>query len=347
MKLQSLRVQNFRNHSDFTCDFSPSNTLICGKNGAGKTSLLEAVYIMYRGSSFKGVDGDIVLAERAWYRVDIRDDTGINRAAIFDNREGKKQKQFTVDNKNSARLPNKYKYPIVLFTPDDLRLINGSPSRRRRYLDTVIAQYDPKYSPILRRYERALLQRNKLLKQHNTTADRLFSWNVILSETGAYIINARRGLTEKINDSINDYYHKIANIKEDINVVYTSPKLSPHSLLAHYESSFSHDQHTGSTSVGPQRHDLRLTMRTKLVSDGASRGEIRTIILALKYIEADLAYQYTEQRPVVLLDDVFGELDDERQKHLLTSFKDNQIIVTSTHTIPKKSLLKNATVIKL
>ena len=151
MKVKTLRVQQFRNHDDVSYVFSPSTTLIHGPNGAGKTSLLEALYVAFRGSSFKGVDKDIVNERRDWYRIDIEDDL-YKRTVLFDNRSGKKLKQFVVDGKKTARLSKKDKRPIILFSPDDLRLITGSPSRRRQYLDRMISQYDESYAVAVRRY---------------------------------------------------------------------------------------------------------------------------------------------------------------------------------------------------
>jgi DNA replication and repair protein RecF len=330
MKVLSLRVQNFRNHDDVTCKLSSTTTLVYGKNGSGKTALIEALYEAYRGVSFRGGDDDILKTAHRWYRVDVVDDA-MKRTVLFDNRNDLRSKQFVVDGKKSVRLPARYKLPVILFTPDDLQLIGGSPARRRKYLDTVISQYDTGYAQALRRYERAVHQRNALLKRPDTTKDLLFSWDVLLSQNGAYIITARLQLMQRINDNLQRHYVDIAGVESTLEASYTHTVSSAPALLAHYQASFERDRSASATSVGPHRHDFTIRLNNKMASDSASRGEVRTIVLALKYIEADIVHQCFTQYPLVLLDDVFGELDDTRQKNLLTFFANNQVVITSTY----------------
>ncbi|MFZ1257945.1 MAG: DNA replication and repair protein RecF [Candidatus Saccharimonas sp.] len=331
MVVASLRVQNFRNHIDTHCEFSPKSTLIYGKNGSGKTALLEAIYIAYRGVSFRGTDDEIIRFAQKWYRADVAESAAVTRTVLADNRTEQKIKRFVVDGKKSVRLPIKYKQPIILFTPDDLQLINGSPARRRKYLDTVISQYNPQYGQALRRYERALLQRNKLLKQYNVSRDALFSWDMILSQTGAVIIAAREQLIEYITNKITHYYRDIAgDTHSELMAKYSHSATPAPVLLAQYHASYDHDNITKTTSVGPHRHDFLFSLNSRPATDCASRGEIRTIILALKYIEANLVFNKLDKHPIVLLDDVFGELDLSRQKNLQHAFMYNQIIATGT-----------------
>lgn len=333
MIFRSIRAQQFRNHRDTRYELSPQVTVFYGENGSGKTSLLEAIYILCRGSSFKAADIDIVNYNQEWYRIDMSDEAGFKRTISFDNRDGRKQKSVTVDNKKSLRMPAKYKYPVILFTPDDTRLINGSPSRRRKYFDQIISQYRPEYTPLLRRYERALQQRNKLLKRPSVSPDDVFAWNVILSNTGAEIIEARRSFVEYANSKLTEYYQAIAKNNDEIIVSYIHPVTTANTILSHLETNFDRDRITGSTSVGPHRHDYHIFLREKLADDIASRGEIRTIILALKYIEADKLREIFSLQPLILLDDVFGELDNIRQQHLMNSFSNSQIIITSTNSV--------------
>lgn len=332
MKISSLRVQNFRNHDDGSFNFSPSTTLIYGANGAGKTSLLEAIYVAFRGASFKGVDRDIMQERRDWYRVDIVDDL-YKRTVLFDNRVGKKIKQFVVDGKKTARLPKKDKRPIILFSPDDLRLLAGSPSRRRQYLDRMIAQYDESYAHAVRRYERALLQRNKLLKMPGVTADAIFSWNVILSENGAKIIAERRRIVEYLNEALPGYYEGIASVEAAVGIEYDHAAHTPQELLHAYERSYERDRVLGSTQIGPHRHDFLVLLRDRPAADIASRGENRTLILALKYAEADILREKYDELPLILLDDVFGELDKLHRESLIRTFTDYQVIITSTDKV--------------
>ena len=333
MKLHRLSVQSVRNHTSFSCDFDERTTVIYGKNGAGKTALLEAIAIVYRGVSFRGSDKDILRDDAKWYRIDVIDDTKRPRRVFYDNRRERPIKQFIIDDKTHGRLPQKDKYPIVLFTPNDLRLIDGSPTRRRDYLDAVITQCDPHYGMMRRRYERALLQRNKLLKLPHLQPEQLFSWNVILSETGAYMIEARIAYITRINAGLTDHYRRIAKTTDVITAEYTHPHVTSQQLLSHYETATARDLATGNTSVGPHRHDLVISMRGKPAIDTASRGELRTIILAIKFIEAELLEEYCGDTPLILLDDVYGELDETRRESLSKNLSHHQIIITSTDPI--------------
>lgn len=328
MRLTRLTVQNFRVHKTCTVDFKDSVTLIVGPNGSGKTSLLEAIYVNLRGRSFKGTDDTIRREGDEWYRIDLDTDDG---SRTYKHQVNGTKKTYEIDSRIYHRLTDRVKYPIVLFEPDDLRIISGSPSRRRDYLDTFIAQYDPHYSASLRRYERALLQRNKLLKRLQLNRDELFAWNVALSRYGADIVAARQELAQYIDSEVTKVYQTIAPTKDMVSVRYSHhTPMSSHHLLAELEQSYERDRMVGSTSVGPHRHDLIFTFNENLASEVGSRGEIRTISLALKFIEAARIIEKTEQHPIILLDDVFSELDHTRQQRLLSEFQDHQVIMTST-----------------
>lgn len=335
MKLHRISVKNVRNHESFVCDFSDTTTLIYGKNGAGKTAILEAISIAYRGKSFRGVDRDIMRNDQQWYRIDVEDDSGFSRQITYDARNDRPTKHFTIDDKTYGRLPQKEKYPIVLFTPDDLRMIDGSPTRRRDYLNYAISQYNPQYSTALHRYERALLQRNRLLKQPGVTTEQLFPWNIILAETGVTITNARVAFIQQLDGRLDAYYRQISSMNDNVHVRYSHATITTQALLRQYEDMSSRDIATGSTGIGPHRHDMTITIRERSAADVASRGEIRTIILAIKFIEAELFYEQFNSRPIVLLDDVYGELDGSRRRNLSTALKKNQIIITSTDNIPR------------
>ena len=130
MIIESIRVQNIRTHSDFSHRLSPEVTLILGSNGSGKTSLIEALIVALNGSSFKGTDSELLRYDAPWWRIDVAADVGI-RTVKFDPSRQTGRKQFSIDDKTSYRMPPAQKYPIVLFEPDDLRLLGGSPTRRR------------------------------------------------------------------------------------------------------------------------------------------------------------------------------------------------------------------------
>jgi len=331
-----LSVQNIRSHDSFVTDLSPKTTIITGINGSGKTSLIEAIYIALQGTSFKGADKDILRNNKPWWRIDIAFDDDSKRVITFDPSRSSK-KQFIIDEKINYRMPIKHKYPVVLFEPDDLRLLNGSPTRRRQFIDRFISQLDPLYSATLHKYERALKQRNNLLKKPYTQYDELFVWNVALSEYGAYIIEKRTLFIEQINSQLNDSYNAIARSKDFVSVHYSHTSIGDvkQKLMHEFHAQMERDKILGNTSVGPHRHDVIFQFNNSPALSVASRGEVRTIVLALKFLEVDIIEQITNIKPIILLDDVFSELDSKRQEQLLNS--DNQTIITTTH----KPITKN------
>ena len=340
-----IKVQNVRIHSVYDLTVSPSTTVITGRNGSGKTSIIEALYIALQGSSFKGSDKDILRQDAPWYRIDVQFDDDSRRTIKFDPEATHGRKQFSINDKKTYRLAQQSKYPVVLFEPDDLRLLSGSPTRRRQFIDRFIGQIDPYYSIALRRYERALKQRNMLLKQSSRAGDDLFVWNISLSEYGAYIVKQRLHFIEEINSQIGAIYTIISKKEDSVNVRYSHQYHAniQQRLLADLHSYVEKDRILGFTSTGPHRHDVLFDFNNFPALSVASRGEMRSIILALKFLEVRITERLTGKKPIILLDDVFSELDEVRQKNLVTEFTDHQIIVTSVDAF----LIKGSTIVKL
>lgn len=328
--IKRLSVVNVRSHESRKIELSPHVTVVTGRNGAGKTTLLEAIYVLLQGSSFKGSDKDLLRHNAPWYRIDLMLDDDSVRTVAFDPSKASGKKKFIIDDKTSYRLSPKHKYPIVLFEPEDLRLLHGSPSRRRLFLDRFITQIDPTYSSILRKYERALKQRNTLLKDEYATENDLFAWNVSLSEYGAQIMNQRKLIIERIDKTIEQDYYSLSQVSDVIAVTYSyADEITPGKLLRDLEESYRYDKVVGYTSVGPHRHDMTILFNNSPALSVASRGEVRTILLALKKIEVAIITELTGRPPVILLDDVFSELDSSRQQYIITFFSNNQVIISS------------------
>lgn len=331
MRIRKVSVQNFRSHSAKIIPLNLNTSLIIGKNGAGKTSIIEALYIALQGSSFKGTDSDILQRNKEWWRIDIELEDGGIRTVAYDPSKTSGKKQFVVNGKKSYRLPVKDKYPVVLFEPEDLRLFHGSPSRRRSFIDSLVQQIDPLYSTILRRYERALKQRNSLLKNPLVTSEDLFVWNIALSDLGSKIVEKRIYAIELLNKTINEHYKDIAQTDDDLSVHYSHTVIdnSAQKILKELESKTSYDMVVKYTSVGPHRHDVLFRFNGRPALSVASRGEVRTILLAIKRIESAMIENITGYAPIVLLDDVFSELDETRQQ-LITKVGSQQIITTTS-----------------
>jgi DNA replication and repair protein RecF len=325
--ITKLSIQHIRSHQQFTTELSRKVTVITGPN----TSIIEAIYVALQGSSFKGGDSDMLSADKPWWRIDILFDDNTKRTVTYNPEKLHSKKQFVIDDKKSYRLTPKNKYPIVLFEPDDLRLLNGSPVRRRQFIDRFISQLNPQYVSQLHKYERALRQRNNLLKKQYIDNDELFVWDVALSEYGAYIIEQRIAFIEEINNRLNEAYISIAGTKDIVSIHYSHTSIGDikQKILNELHTNSTRDKILGSTSIGPHRHDVIFKFNNSPAMSSVSRGEVRTIVLALKFLEVDIIEQITNQSPIILLDDVFSELDVSRQKLLTSHLKGYQIIITS------------------
>ena len=331
MIISSLKLTNFRNHSEYELVCSGETSLILGPNGFGKTSILEAIYILTRGKSFRSTDPEIKKRDADFYRIVLSYANGETIAATYDGR----QKTFVVSDKKSRRLPKKHQYPTILFEPSDLNLISHAPSRRRTYFDRIFSQFDSNYASNLSRYEKALKQRNELLKSETTSPQDLFSWNILLAKHGLALFAARQEYTAEINRRLTPVYRSIANNDDVAEVLYDSEvtEKNQQQYLNILEANFERDHLLGHTTFGIHHDDYLFRFNGEAASGSASRGETRTIILALKFVEAELMYEKSSLRPLILLDDVFSELDDSRRQSLITNFKDNQIILTSVEDV--------------
>ena len=334
MILKTLRVQNFRTHSDFILEIGEKSTLISGANGSGKTSLLEAIYFALQGTSFRSSDKEILRNDgSSWFRIDLKDSKDSLRTIIFNDAVQKSKKQFLVDGNKKARLSSNLRIPVVLFEPDDLQLLSGSPTRRRNFLDYFLSQIFPSFQLALARYNKALKQRNNLLKRDNVSKDELFPWNLMLAEYGAEIISKRQDFLKLLNSKIEEVYYEISGVKDEIEIDYLGEKISKNEILAILSENIERDKILGYTNFGPHKHDIQFIFNKKPAQNVASRGENRSLVLALKFIETDILSDLTSKRPIVLLDDVFSELDDDRQKLLTKHFSKYQTIITSTNEI--------------
>lgn len=344
MVVKSINLKNFRCHKDITVELNPNVTIITGKNGSGKTSILEAIYIVCRGKSFKGSFKDIINNESPWWSIKANID-GDEISSSFKTINSVKEKKFVINNNKHTNLPTKNKNPVVLFEPEDMRIINGSPARRRDYIDKLITQFDSDYQTILNKYKKALTQRNFLLKNKNSTSKDLLIWSLSLSDYGSYIVKKRIEILDVINQSITDTYNKISESSERVNIRYSEElqNNTKEKIFNQLEKDYSNDALIGTTTAGPHRHDILFYLNNKEAKTTASRGEIRTTILALKFFEIQRIESEANKKPIILLDDVYSELDEKRQNKLNNYTENNQVIITSAHSTNKNN--KNQTII--
>lgn len=327
MLIKDISLTNFRNHATYHLDCKPDTTLILGANGCGKTSVLEAIYILTRGKSFRATDPDILKRGTDFYRIELNYTSGEQISAAYDGTT----KTFKTIDKTSRRLPVKHKYPIILFEPHDLNLISGPPSRRRDYFDRIFSDLSEDYATSLTKYNKALRQRNELLKSETLSSTNLFAWNLLLADLGVTLANFRATYIDLINQTLNYTYYSIAENDDEIHLRYstTIPGVTKEQYLHSLESSYDRDRLLGYTTFGIQRDTTDFIFNYNLADGSASRGETRSIILALKFVESNIITEKLGKTPIILLDDVFSELDESRRKCLVSNFKDNQVIITS------------------
>ena len=336
MPYKSLKLQNFRSYDNYTVAFNAGVNIIVGPNGSGKTNLLEALYVISTGVSFRTADRDLVKHDSPWFRIEATYGDDI-RTLTYSLEETQSPKHFNLDGVKRVRLNHQQKIPVVLFEPDHLRLLNGPPSARREYLDGVLGRLQPDFARTRSHFERALLQRNNILKHAErrsaTLDDQLFVWNIKLAELSEQIAERRLGLIAFMNNHIDDLYSRIADRPSNVHLEYTSELALDHykrSMLLRLESQLDKDIQRGFTSVGPHRDDFAVHLNGARSDLTASRGEIRSLLLTLKMIELGLLNEQNPHPPLLLLDDVFSELDSIRRRTLAALASPYQTVITTT-----------------
>lgn len=339
MIIREIRVQNVRPYELYRAPLNPGVTLILGKNGTGKTTLLESLYYLLQGTSFKGRDRDMIAHGNNVSNLLLVDSNGVERRASLEvQMDDKIKKLFIVDQKTTARLPLKHRQPVVLFEPDELRLLSSSPQRRRQFFDGVLARLYPQYATILSRYQRVVLQRNELLKHQDDTRQdiwdaHLFAWDIKYTELADAIVRYRRDFITASNKHLSRLYNGLAGGNHTISVSYESnlPEQNyAQNLLKQLEGRRHADAMRGFTSLGPHRDDFLVSLDGHPASETASRGEMRSIMLAYKLFEVEMQQKVYGNTPLILMDDVFSELDSAREQQLMHALKGHQTIITAT-----------------
>ena len=330
--IAEIRLQQYRSYLDQNFKFSPGVNIIVGSNASGKTNLLEAVMVACQGSSFRASDNELIMHSKHWARIDAQSSSGPRSVKLKNNPTT--LKSFEINNKPYKQLSLNNQLPVVLFEPNHLLMLSGSPELRRNYLDGILELTKPGYKKAKRDYLKTLRQRNALLKSGRTNLNELFPWNIRLSHLGGDIAASRHELVLTLNKGINSAYRALSNSKDKIALNYKSTvELDSYEslLLKKLDADYELDVLRGFTAHGPHREDLEILINKKLPSMVASRGEARTITIALKTLEHNIIKRSTGKTPIILLDDVFSELDDARSMQLTELMNNNQTIITAAN----------------
>ncbi len=353
MFLTQISLQNFRNYTKSKFEFSLDTTLIIGANTSGKTNLMEAISFLSTGRSFRtDKDEEIVRFGESIARIsgEVKDGPELGAIIQAQNIGRSRVKKYLVNGVSKNRSDFAGNLIIVLFSPVDLDIIINSPLFRRRFLDNVLGQVDREYRMALVSYAKGLRQRNSLLEQTRESGirnERQFEyWDNLLIDTGTLISKKREEFIEFINDFAKDIF--------DFATFYDKSVISKSRLIEHHEAEVS----SGVTLVGPHRDDISFYMYNPSTSAEqatthdirlfGSRGEQRITVLQLKLIEISYIEKKTSERPILILDDIFSELDQNHIKLILEFLKGQQSIITATHKeFFSPDFLKNAEVIEL
>ncbi len=327
--LQTLELTNFRSYGSGLFGFEPGVNIIVGANASGKTNLLEAIHTICTLHGFKAADKDLISLDSEWSRLEALTDDGTRISKL----RADAQNSMEIDGVVKKRLTPQSSLPVVVFEPEHMLLLSSEPERRRNYLDGILSLTKPGYKATLTAYKRSVSQRNRLLKNENFNQSQLFVWDLQLSEKAGQIVRARLELLETLNKIASKHYKKLSNSKEELELSYKS-KLETENysdkLLTYLKQNIDTDRMRGFTTAGAHRDDIDIILKNKDAKTLASRGETRTIILSLKIAELELLHEQTGKAPILLLDDVFSELDGSRRRALAEALKEYQTFLTTT-----------------
>lgn len=316
--------------------FQDHVNVITGPNGTGKTNLLEAMYVAMHGVSFRVADKQLPSYGSDWFRIDAFFDD--QKRTVRYQQSNAPAKQIVVNDGAKKRFTRSLRLPVVLFEPDMLRVLSGSPARRRQLLDGLIMQWFDDGATLLRKYERVLLQRNNILRRafdmdSKMLDDQLFAWDMSFAELASQIETYRWQVVALLNQTIADIYGRIAQKKQTLGIKYYSLNQTERShIVQQLRSHRRIDVSRGYTTVGPHRSDFIVLLNGQPSDTTASRGEQRSIVLSIKYIEITELEKLHSTAPILLLDDITGELDTNRVKHLLGMIDAYQVIATAAHS---------------
>lgn len=334
MEINSIEVGNFRNYGTAKLEFHSHTNILYGDNAQGKTNILEAIFVCGTTKSHKGCkDKELIRLgqDEAHIRMFIEKKHVQHKIDIH--LRHNKAKGIAIDGipiKRSSELLGLAN--IIFFSPEDLKIVKNGPSERRRFINLELSQLDKVYLYELGEYNKALMQRNKLLKQIYFTPPLISTldiWDEKLAELGSKIIVSRGKFIEKLSLITKKINENLTGNREHTELLY-EPDVKPEDFLGTLRKTRDKDLHFLSTSAGPHRDDLCFINNGVDIRKYGSQGQQRTCALSLKLAEIKLVKEVTNDTPVLLLDDVLSELDRNRQNYLLDNIDDIQTIITCT-----------------
>jgi DNA replication and repair protein RecF len=339
MYLKRLALTNFKNYELNELDFSPKINCFVGNNGVGKTNILDAIhYLSLTKSFFNSIDSISIRHGEDYFIIQgtfVRDGEEDNIYCAF---QKQKQKLLKRNGKEYQKLSDHVgRYPVVMISPADSALITEGSEDRRRFMNKIISQYSGEYLDSVLRYNKALQQRNKVLKDINLSGnadtDILSIWDAQLVKYGTFVYNERDVLISELIPVFQEYYSLISSDRETVRLKYRS-HLSEGSFTENLLNSVSKDRYLEYTTVGIHKDDLLLEMNDFLVKTLGSQGQQKSYLVALKLSKFDYIKRKAGFAPILLLDDIFDKFDSERVEQIIKlvgNERFGQIFITDTH----------------
>ena len=348
MIIKNLKIFNFKNHSEKSFDFSPEINCFVGNNGAGKTNILDALHYLSMAKSFLGnLDAQNILHESDFFAIEaeIQGEEKNDIIKVQLPKEGKKI--IKKNDKTYERIADHIGFlPSVMISPYDANLISDGSESRRKFLDAMISQTDSDYLFALIQYQKTLQQRNALLKYFakNRTfdLDSLEIYNEPLNKFGTQIFEKRQRFVASILPTIQHFYEIISKGNEKVTVIYES-NLNEQNFEEILSENLEKDRVLTYTSRGIHKDDLRFEMNENLIKKFGSQGQQKSFLIALKLAQIKRIKDITNKNPILLLDDIFDKLDDNRVSQLIELVNQQnfgQIFITDTHRERTESVVK-------
>ena len=336
MQITYLKLLNFRNYERLELEFSKNTNLIYGNNGMGKTNLVEAIYVLSLTKSFRGSNDKILINNnKNLTKITGKIEDDINHEyQLMISEEGKRAK---IDN-NLCKKLSEYisRINVILFNPDDLKFIKESPSVRREKLNIDISSFDNDYLILLSNYNKVLKQRNAYLKTMYINRTKSSEYLDVLTnkliEYGIKVFEKRKEYLANINKYINNIYEKISG-NNSIRLEYVSPynNLLEKDIIKKYKDNMEKDMLFGTTQFGIHHDDFIFYLNDKKIKDYGSEGQQKNAIISYKLTQIELFKDIKKKRAILILDDLFSELDNEKINNILKLLDDNiQTFITTT-----------------
>lgn len=332
MKINSITLRNFRNYDKETINFSPQSNILIGPNASGKTNILESVYVMSFSKSYKAKDEDLIKHRQDFFKVTV--DTDDKEIVLIASKEGKRAEVNKVKIKKLTDFIGNLR--VVLFSPDDILMFKNGPQERRNFLDYSLLQLSKSYVSNYQSFKKQLKLRNDYLKyllpkvdiKGKVEDEMLDILTESFVESNKLIHKEREEFTKKLEEVIKKKYQAISASKDVVTIEYDTNFKDD---LNFYKNKYNQDLITGTTNYGCHRDDLKFYKNKELFEKVASQGELRMLSIAIKLALCELIKEEKSDSPILLLDDVFSELDINHQNKLLESLdKETQIIITTT-----------------